>query len=358
MKVLVTGAAGFLGSHVCELFKAKRWDVVGYDNLTKFELNRTPYNAEAIRQYMVDFLKSIGVPLVVGDIRAYDKLIKAAEGCDYIINCAAQPAMTVAVEKPHYDADVNIMGALNVLTAGRFYKIPVALCSTIHVYGNGINKCLSKGATRFHLGNINYTEYGINEKGGFDPESTNDVKYLSGDCTPLHVSKYTEELYARAFIESYQSKVFVARLTGIYGERQFGGEDHGWVANFAISTLMGYPIKVFGTDKQCRDILYAKDAARAFYDWFVSGQEPGVFNIGGGISCLTSLKDCLEELELITGKKQNISLLPARPGDLWYFCCDTTKAGNSFGWLSVILPNNGLLRLVKWVKENKELFRK
>lgn len=263
MKVLVTGAAGFLGSHVCELFKAKRWDVVGYDNLTKFELNRTPYNAEAIRQYMVDFLKSIGVPLVVGDIRAYDKLIKAAEGCDYIINCAAQPAMTVALEKPHYDADVNIMGALNVLEVGRINKIPVALCSTIHVYGNGLNEDLyDKGTNRFYIPCESFSEH-------FQ------FKLLTGQITPLHVSKYTEELYARAFIESYQSKVFVARLTGIYGERQFGGEDHGWVANFAISTLMGYPIKVFGTDKQCRDILYVKDAARAFYDWFVSGQESG-----------------------------------------------------------------------------------
>jgi CDP-paratose 2-epimerase len=346
MKVLVTGAAGFLGSHVCELFKAKRWDVVGYDNLTKFELNRTPYNAEASRQYIVDFLKSIDVPLVVGDIRDYDNLIKAAEGCDYIINCAAQPAMTVAIEKPHYDADVNIMGALNVLEVGRINKIPVALCSTIHVYGNGLNEDLyDKGTNRFYIPCESFSEH-------FQ------FKLLTGQITPLHVSKYTEELYARAFIESYQSKVFVARLTGIYGERQFGGEDHGWVANFAISTLMGYPIKVFGTDKQCRDILYVKDAARAFYDWFVSGQESGVFNIGGGVSCLTSLKDCLDDLYLITGIDQNISLLPARPGDLWYFCCDTTKAGNSFGWLSVILPNNGLLRLVKWVEKNRELFRK
>lgn len=342
MKVLVCGAAGFLGSHVCELFKSKGWEVIGYDNLTKFELLRTDYNVEAARDYNDEFLKSIGVPLMVENIRNKATLRHYAQGCDYIINCAAQPAMTIALENPIYDADVNIIGTLNILEVARELNIPVALCSTIHVYGNGINKYFGD-MTEIYLDSI---------QGTFDENN----ELLTGQITPLHVSKYANELYARAFTESFKLPVFVARLTGIYGERQNGSEDHGWIANFAIRTLLNKPIKVFGTDKQVRDILYVKDAARAFLEWYEHGQLSGVYNIGGGVPCITSIKKCLEILKNITGNKQNITLEPARRGDLWYFCCDIDKAKSTFGWKPEVLPYDGINRLVNWIKENKELF--
>jgi CDP-paratose 2-epimerase len=349
MKVLVTGAAGFLGSHVCELFAMKGWQVVGYDSLTKYELARTGYNAQKAREHNVNFLKSIGADVILGDvvgeIRNYSALFFAARGCDYIINCAAQPAMTIALEDPMYDADVNIMGTLNILQVARKLNVPVALCSTIHVYGNEMNEFMNPTG-RFYW-------WGANNQGEIDEEN----ELLTGQTTPLHVSKYADELYARAFTESYGLKVFTARLTGIYGERQFGGEDHGWVANFAIKTLLNQPITVFGTDKQVRDILYVKDAAQAFYDWFENGQVSGVYNIGGGVPCITSIKMYLDMLHEITGKNQAVTLAPARKGDLWYFCCDTTKALKFFGWKPTVLPKDGLVRLVDWVKENEEIFK-
>ncbi|KKK52535.1 hypothetical protein LCGC14_3103970, partial [marine sediment metagenome] len=96
------------------------------------------------------------------------------------------------------------------------------------------------------------------------------------------------------------------RLTGMYGERQFGGMDHGWVANFAIRTIMNRPITIFGTDKQVRDILYAKDAARAFELWFKKGKT-GIYNIGGGYENSISLKECLRTLsKSIPGREQLI----------------------------------------------------
>jgi CDP-paratose 2-epimerase len=339
-KVLVTGAAGFLGSHVCELFKSKGWDILAYDSLTKFELSRTDYNVEKIREYSIKFLESIGVELVVGDIRDIRKLMEYAKGCDYIINCAAQPAMTIALENPRYDADVNIIGTLNVIQVAMQLGIPAAICSTIHVCGNGDNDSLDWMID---------ADYAYSE---FSDE------LLSGEITPLHVSKYTTELYARAFTESFGSKIFVARLTGMYGERQLGSEDHGWVANFAIKTLLNRPIKVFGTDKQVRDILYVKDAAQAFLDWYEHGQVSGVYNIGGGVPCITSIRECLKMLSDIIGNKQNITLEPARKGDLWYFCCDTKKAETTFGWKPKVLPVQGIVKLVKWIEQNQELFER
>lgn len=348
-KVLVAGGEGFLGSHVCQLFREKNWQVVSYDNRTKHEIARTGYNVDLARDYNSKFLKSIGVDMVVNDIRHKERLMYEARDCDYIINCAAQPAMTIALEQPAFDADNNIMGVINILEAGRKYGIPVALCSTIHVYGNGINGLLTDGdfknPDRFVL--------------PVNPCISEDFPLLSGSITPLHVSKYVNELYARAYIESYGSKVFVARLTGIYAQRQIAGMDHGWISNFAIQTLLERPITVFYTDLQVRDILYGSDAAQAFYDWYEHGQDkPGVYNICGGIENITSIRECLQILSRLTGKKQDITITPEpRKGDLWYFVGDYSKAQKAFGWKPTVKPEEGLRKLVAWVEENKELFK-
>jgi CDP-paratose 2-epimerase len=347
MKVLITGGAGFLGSHICELFKAKNWEVIAFDSLTKYEIERTGYNVEKTRNYNVNFLKSIGVELVVADIRNYPHLWLAARDCDYIINCAAQPAMTVSLENPIYDAEVNIMGVLNVLKVARTMNIPAALCSSIHVYGNGINRYIEidKKHNQF-----TFPEYpdGIDE---------NWDEYLSGEITPLHVSKYSNELYARAFIESYNSEVFVARLTGLTASRQTGSEDHGWAAVMVIRTLLKQPIKIFGTSLQVRDILNAKDAAQAFFDWYHSKQESGVYNICGGIDYTTSINQWLAMIVEITGLKQQIELLPVRKGDLWYFVGDYSKANRAFGWKPVITPKQDAIEVINWSKENIDLFK-
>jgi CDP-paratose 2-epimerase len=145
------------------------------------------------------------------------------------------------------------------------------------------------------------------------------------------------------------------RFTGMYGERQFGGMDHGWVANFAIRTIMSKDITVFGTDKQVRDILYARDAARAFLLWYMKGSS-GVFNIGGGMKNAISLGECLYDLRMINNIPQNIHIQDKRKGDLWYFVCDYKKAKKDFGWEPTVLPNEGLERISDWIINNKDLF--
>lgn len=353
MKVLVTGGCGFLGSHVCELFKERGWDVVAYDNLTKFEYSRIPYfDVEKVRDYNLRMLENIGVPTIIDDIRNLKMLSKAANHCDFIAHCAAQPAMTIAIEDPQLDFSVNVQGTLNILEVCRQKGIPMVNCSTIHVYGNGINSCLREGEDRFYPRLISVKGEGMDEE---DPT-------LTGTLSPLHASKIAAEIYVQAYIDTYDIRAANFRLTGIYGPRQFGGEDHGWVANFAIRILMDLPIKVFGTDKQVRDILYVKDAARAFYDWYVGalpgrGCPSGIYNIGGGEVCITSIRNCLNILELITGKKQDIMLKPYRKGDLYYFCCDINKAAEAFGWTPKVLPQEGINELVTWIIDNREVFK-
>jgi len=341
-KILVTGGCGFLGSHVCEYFKEKGWDVVSYDNLTKFEYKRTEYNVEKIRDYNLKFLEGIGVLTIVDDIRNLEQLVRVANGCNLIAHCAAQPAMTIALEDPLLDEDINIRGILNVLEAARQVGAAVVNCSTIHLYGNGLNYELMEKETKF-----------VRPKGPIGEKE----EILTGSLTPLHASKMATELYTRTYAESYGVKAASFRLTGIYGPRQFGGEDHGWVANFAIRTLMDLPIKVFGTDKQVRDILYVKDAARAFYCWYKGGCKSGIYNIGGGGRTEISIRECLTYLSELTGKKQDIKIEPARKGDLWWFISDYSKASDTFDWRPLVRPKEGLEQLVNWIKENKELFK-
>ncbi len=340
MKVLVTGGCGFLGSHVCELFKQKGWEVVAYDNMTKFEYNRAGFKYE-VRAYNFNFLESIRVPTIIADIRDLKTLSRAANYSDYIIHCAAQPAMTIAIEDPVLDFDVNVKGTLNVLEVARANKIPVALCSTIHVYGNKLNKSLTEQSTRFSHPNTV-----INE----------DYPIMRGTLSPLHTSKRALELYTQTYIDTYDLSAKAFRLTGIYGPRQFGGEDHGWVANFTIKTILDLPIKIFGTDKQVRDILYVKDAASAFLEWYEYGGPSGIYNIGGGPETSTSIKELLHLLERLTGRCSKVELLDKRLGDLHWFVSDYSKATQAFGWEPEMLPEEGVKELVDWVETDKELF--
>jgi len=341
MKILVTGGCGFLGSHLGEYYRSRGDEVIAFDNLTKFELARTGYMIEGARTYNVDYLRSIGVTVISGDIRSSENLVEVARDCDAIAHTAAQPAMTVAIEDPALDLSSNVKGTFNVLEAARKYDLPVVSCSSIHVYGNGINNDLVEGSTRFTR---------------FPPEIDESYPTMTGSLSPLHASKRAGELYVQAFTDTYGLKAATYRLSGMYGPRQFGGEDHGWVANFAIRTILGLPMKIFGTDKQVRDILYAQDAARAI-DSFFKNQNPGIYNIGGGSKTSISIRECLDQIAEITGKKQSIALEPARHGDLWYFISDISKAKHLLGWEPEVLPSEGLNNLIHWIQRESHLFK-
>jgi CDP-paratose 2-epimerase len=119
MKILVTGGCGFLGSHVCELFLEKGWEVVSYDNMTKAELARTGYATESARNHNWSVLEKMGVKMVKADICDKDALLAASEGCDFIVHTAAQPAMTISWEDPRLDLNTNVVGTFNVLETAR-----------------------------------------------------------------------------------------------------------------------------------------------------------------------------------------------------------------------------------------------
>jgi CDP-paratose 2-epimerase len=340
MKVLVTGGCGFIGSHTCEYFRQQGWDVLAYDNLTKHELARTGYDAAAARDYNLDFLKGIGVEIAVEDIRDFGTLLKKAEDCAYIVHTAAQPAVTISMEDPELDITTNVNGTFNVLQAARKLEIPVVSCATIHVYGNDINKTVKEGDTRYER---TVAEIDENERP------------VMGIMSPLHASKRAGDLYVQTFSDTYGVKAASFRLTGLYGPRQFGGEDHGWVAHFSIRALTGKPITIFGTGKQIRDVLYATDLAEAFFKYY-ENPVPGIYNIGGGMPNSLSLVECIDLIEDLTGTRPEVNFEEGRHADLLYFICDSSKAKEAFGWEAKTRPREGVSALLDWVKQEIKIF--
>lgn len=352
MKVLVTGGCGFLGSHICELFKKKGWEVIAFDNLTKFEFAKNPYIKPEARDYNKKILEDIGIKVVVEDIRDKETLMKWCEGVDYICHTAAQPTMTLSWEDPVLDFTTNVVGTFNVLEAAKKFNIPIASCNTIHCYGpDKINSELSEISMKCSCGE-EFNRYIRN------PVTINEQEpLLQGVVTPLHASKVAAEHYVRCYIDTFKVKAASFRLTGIYGPNQFAGEDHGWVANFAIRNILGLPLTIFGTGKQLRDILYAIDVAEAFYT-FYNNPKPGVYNIGGGEKTMISLLECIKLIEEITGKKSNVKFDKDRFGDLRYYVSDISKAKKELGWEPKVLPEEGVRKLIEWIKANENLFIK
>lgn len=340
MKVLVTGGCGFLGSHVCEFYKSRADDVIAFDNMTPYELMRTGYSLTDARDYNAKFLSSIGVQIIRGDVCDYDYLLAQAQGCSFLIHTAAQPAMTISIEDPELDFSTNLQGTFNVLKVARELSIPVVSCSTIHVYGNKINESLSEGSTRYMRTPAEIDEH---------------YPTLEGKLTPLHASKRAAEIYVQTFIDCYGIQAASFRFTGLYGPRQFGGEDHGWIANFSIRTLLGWPITIFGTAKQVRDILFVKDAVEAIHA-FYEKRKSGVYNIGGGYRHSLSLEECINIITETIQRQSSIQILPARFGDLWYFVCDASKAERDLGWKAKVAPTEGIAELVNWINDNIECF--
>jgi CDP-paratose 2-epimerase len=340
MKVCVTGGCGFIGSHTCEFFRRQGWEVVAYDNMTKFELSRTGYRADAVRNYNWNLLGSLGVERVRGDLQNLEQLLDHTSGCDYIIHTGAQPAVTISIEDPLLDVSTNVLGTVHVLEAARRHALPVVSCSTIHVYGNWINDSLQEAETRYVR----------------QPETVDEnAPTMRGYLTPLHASKASAEYYVRVYVDTYKARAASFRLTGLYGPRQFGGEDHGWVANFGIRNVLGWPVTIYGSGKQVRDILFATDVAAAFYMFFQQG-EPGVYNIGGGPTHSISLIECIRLIEQTTGLASDIRFAPARFGDLQYFVCDITKARRRIGWQPEVKPQQGVPLLLQWIRQNQDLF--
>ena len=169
-------------------------------------------------------------------------------------------------------------------------------------------------------------------------------------------SKYVGDIYTQEYAHIYGMKTAVFRMSCIFGTRQFGFEDQGWVAWFIIANLLNKPITIYGNGKQVRDLLYVTDLVRAFEKFINSGIKHEVFNIGGGPEKTTSLLELLSEIEKLTGKKTKPAFSHWRPSDQKVYISDITKVKRELNWQPRIGVSEGIKRLLKWIKENKGYF--
>ena len=344
MRILITGGAGLVGSHVAEYYARRSEEVIILDNLMRSQLfgydkKSVEYNWRWLERYQ-------NIKLIKGDVRNEEDVNRAiGEGVDVVIHTAGQPGVPLSIRIPKEDFSINAFGTLNVLECIR-QKCPEATfiyCSTNKVYGENVDEIpLEEQRTRY----VYKETKGISEKMPVDQTGH----------TPYGASKYVGDLYTQEYARIYGMKTAVFRMSCIYGTRQFGFEDQGWVAWFIIAVLSGKPITIYGDGKQVRDLLYVDDLVQA-YDFFVrSDIKHGVWNIGGGAKNTTSLLEFIDFLEKETGKKAKITFSDWRPSDQKVYISDLGKINKELGWKPYISPDNGYRTLISWVKENPSLF--
>jgi len=341
--VLVTGGVGFVGSHAVEYYAEQGAEVTAFDNLSRVDTletadesrNTAAYNWKYISENYPD------VELVEGDIRDKEHLEEVVEGHDAIVHTAGQVAVTASIQDPRTDFEVNALGTFNVLEAARKADTDraVVLASTNKVYGNNVNQIsVREKDTRYQYDNPEY-ENGVPESLSID------------DCehTPYGTSKLSADLYVQDYADRGEVDAAAFRMSCIYGTRQFGNEDQGWVAHFAISTLQDEPLTIFGDGKQVRDVLYVKDLIRA-YDAFLSDPDgkPAVYNIGGGTENTTSLLEFLDMLEEQTGERTNIDFDDWREGDQKVYVSDISRVRTELDWEPQVDFETGIRRFVNW----------
>ncbi len=345
MKVFITGGAGFIGSHAAAFYARRGEEVIAFDNFSRSKLLGYP---EIHSKQNFDYLSQFSnVERIMGDILDVETLRTHIKDADLVIHTAAQTAVTASLKDPVTDFSTNALGTLNVLEAVRFQPKPPAVifCSTNKVYGDNVNLIsLKENKTRYEFDGPSF-QSGINETFNID---------LCGH-TPYGCSKLSADLYMQDYAHRHGLKIGVFRLSCIYGPRQFGVEDQGWLAWFTIATHTSRPIYFYGNGKQTRDVLFISDLLEAFHAFELNGSH-GVFNLGGGVKNTLSLVELVALLEKLTGKKSQLQYAPWRPDDQKVYISDIGKAKAVLGWSPKVSIEEGVAKLIEWVKENEHIF--
>ena len=268
-----------------------------------------------------------------------------------ILHLAAQVAVTTSVNDPREDFDINALGTFNVLEAMRSLKnkcgaSPIFIyASTNKVYGGMEDVGIIEKDGRYTYENL---PEGINEERGLDFHS------------PYGCSKGTGDQYVRDYSRIYCLDTIVMRQSCIYGERQFGVEDQGWLAWFTIAQALGKPITVYGDGKQVRDVLWVNDLIDAYEKarQNIEKTKGQIYNLGGGHKNQLSLLESFSLLKSLSGKDIPLKYEGWRPGDQKVCFMDISKAENDFKWKPTISPSEGMKKLYDWVNSNKSEIEK
>jgi CDP-paratose 2-epimerase len=338
LTLLITGGAGFIGCNLAHYYLRHKRPVVIFDNLSR---RGTPHNVAWLREQ-----HGAALEFVQGDVRDFAAVQRAAADAEVIFNLASQVAVTTSVADPRSDFEINALGAFNVLEAARLSGRNPALIftSTNKVYGGMEDVRIEETPEGYRFADY---PFGISEERPLDFHS------------PYGCSKGSADQYVRDYARIYGLPTVVFRMSCIYGLRQFGNEDQGWVAHFAIAATKGRPITIYGDGKQVRDVLFVDDLVRAFDSALTNIQrvKGEVYNLGGGPeNALAIWAEFGPMLERLLGRPIAVNHGDWRPGDQRVYVSDIRKAERDLGWRPAISKTEGIRRLVEWVQADPDRF--
>ncbi len=339
MKILITGGAGFIGCNVGKFYLERGDEVIILDNLSR---KGAPSNLE--------WLRSLGdVRFIKQDIRDFDGLRNAVKECgevDILFHLAAQVAVTTSVVEPREDFEINALGTFNLLESVRQNGMdPVIIfASTNKVYGEMTDLVVVEDEGKYRYADM--------------PEGIPESRQLDFH-SPYGCSKGCADQYAVDYARIYGLRTVCMRQSCIYGPRQFGVEDQGWVAWFIIATVLGHALTIYGDGKQVRDILHVQDLVELFHLVYenIDRVKGMAFNVGGGAANQMSLLELVDFLGEWSGARLNPAFDDWRPGDQKIYVSDINRVKEYLGWEPRIGKEEGVRALWDWVKANRTLFK-
>jgi len=340
MKWLITGGAGFIGCNAARRLLAEGHRVVILDSLSR--------RGSALN---LDWLREQGeFDVVQGDVRQVETLRGIFEqhpDIGVVLHLAAQVAVTTSVAKPREDFEINALGTFNVLEAVRQCQ-PGAIvlhASTNKVFGQLEGVKLRQKGTRYEAANL---PKGVSEDFPLDFHS------------PYGCSKGAADQYVHDYARIYGLRTVNFRQSCIYGYRQFGMEDQGWVAWFAICAVLGRSICVYGDGRQVRDVLFVDDLVDCYLQAAarIEATRGQHYNIGGGPANTLSLIELIQLLQQQLGRKVEHRFADWRPGDQKIYVSDIRKAQRDFGWQPRTRVAQGLGAFLEWVADNRDTLQK
>ena len=301
--MLVTGGAGFIGSHVVEAYLAAGHEVVVVDDLSSGSLDNL---APEVRLHRVD-IKSPALAAVI-----------AAERPDVVNHHAAQISVNVSVREPARDAETNILGSLNVID-----------CCQRH----GVKKLIYISSGGAAVGEPRYLP--VDESHPVDPLS------------PYGASKHTVEHYLFLFRKLTGLDYTILRYPNVYGPRQDPLGEAGVVAIFTGQMLRGEPVRINGAGDQERDFIHVSDLARV--NLLALEAPPGeMYHTGTGVG--TTVNEIFRVLAECTGYDRDPVHGPPLPGEVFKIYLDSSKAARDLGWRPTISLADGLRQTVDWFR--------
>ena len=328
MRSLVTGGIGFIGTNLADRLLRDGHDVTLFDNISRAGVQQ---NLDWLKAQHRDRLR-----FIEGDVRDSTAVETAIKGADAVFHLAAQVAVTTSVVNPREDFSINAQGTVNVLEAARRQNpMPVVLyTSTNKVYGGLEHVRVVERASRYEFEDL---PDGVAETCPLDFHS------------PYGCSKGAADQYVHDYHRIYGLPSIVFRMSCIYGPHQFGNEDQGWVAHFALTALGGGRLTIYGNGKQVRDVLYVEDLVELMIRAVNQKQRSAgqIYNVGGGPAHTISIwEEFREILSKLAGKLPAVDHGEFRPGDQTIYVSDIRKAHAQFGWSPQVGLSEGLSRMI------------